>query len=73
MIPRKRRALLVEQGVTLQQIADELGVSNQHVGEVVRGRRRSLRVEQAIARAAKRSWGAMFEPVVDGSGDLRSA
>lgn len=36
-------------GVKMSEIADELGLSRPHVSQVISGKRRSPRVEQAIA------------------------
>jgi len=52
---RERKAALVLKGVSLSDIARELGVSQQHVSQVVAGARRSPRVEEAVARAIGQS------------------
>ena len=51
---RERKAALVLKGVSLSDIARELGVSQQHVSMVVAGIRRSPRVEEAVAAAIGR-------------------
>lgn len=47
----QRKAALVEREVKISEIASDLEVSRQHVWQVLTGRRRSPRVEKAIARA----------------------
>jgi predicted transcriptional regulator len=62
MTGRKRKGILAERGVTVRQIAISLGVTGPHVSMVLHGRRRSVRVEQAIAKAAKCNALEMFGP-----------
>jgi predicted transcriptional regulator len=45
----ERKVALMRAGVTMKEVAEELGVSPPHVSQVVAGKRRSPRVEQAIA------------------------
>lgn len=49
--PRERKAALVLKGIKQADIARRLGVAPTHVSDVVYGRRRSVRVETAIAEA----------------------
>lgn len=62
MTPTKRKAALLERGVTLTSIAQELGLTLTQVSQVVAGRRRSRRVEEAVAAALKRPIGGVFPP-----------
>ncbi len=48
---KERKARLMLAGVTQTEIADRLGVTVMHVSHVIAGRRRSPRVEQAVADA----------------------
>ena len=52
--PRRRKAALVLAGVRQADIARRLSVAPTHVSDVIHGRRRSLRVEAAIAEALGR-------------------
>lgn len=47
----------------MQAIANDLGLSVQHVSEVIAGRRRSARVEEAVARAIGKRVEDVFPPV----------
>lgn len=51
MTPQDRKAELVRRQKTMAEIARSLGVTTTHVAQVVRGRHRSKRVEQAVADA----------------------
>lgn len=51
---RHRKAALILQGVRQADIARKLGVAQTHVADVLHGRRRSARVECAIAEAIGR-------------------
>ena len=55
---RRFKAALTQQGTTLTAFASQAGVTHTHLNYVLRGERRSPRLEQAIARviadAAKR-------------------
>lgn len=51
MTPADRKAELVRRGKSISSVARELGVVAAHVNQVVNDKRRSLRVEQAIADA----------------------
>lgn len=53
--PLQRKAALILHGVRQADIARSLGVTATHVSDVVHGRRRSPRVERAIAEALGRS------------------
>ena len=59
--PSKRKAKLVEMGVTQQSIADGLDLTLGHVSQVVSGRR-SPRVEKAVAELFKESVTDVFGP-----------
>jgi transcriptional regulator with XRE-family HTH domain len=50
----ERKAEMVLRQVTQQDIANGLGLTQSHVSEVIRGKRRSPRVEQAVAEALGR-------------------
>jgi Ner family transcriptional regulator len=51
MKPVEIKVELLRKGVTLQAIANDLSVSQPHVSQVVWGKRRSVRVEEAVAKA----------------------
>ena len=61
MKPVEIKVELLRKGVTLQAIADDLKVSQPHVSQVVWGKRRSPRVEQAVADAIGRPVNKVFE------------
>lgn len=61
MKPADRKAELVRRGVTLADIARALEVSGPHVSQVLYGKRRSPRVEQAIAEAIGKPVSRVFE------------
>lgn len=63
----ERKAELVRAGVTLSAIARKAGVSLSHVSEVMYGRRRSPRIEQAIADALKLDVSDVFPPAAERS------
>jgi hypothetical protein len=55
LTPLQRKIALMEAGVTQTEIGRRAGkVTVSHVGEVVHDRRRSLRVEEEIAKAIQR-------------------
>jgi transcriptional regulator with XRE-family HTH domain len=58
----ERKAKLLLSGRSQMEIAEELGVVPQHVSEVIRGERRSKRVEQAIADALGLPIEEVFDP-----------
>lgn len=60
MTPVEIKAELVRREQTMTAIANTLRVSPSHVAQVVRGRRRSPRVEKAIADAIGRPVGRVF-------------
>ena len=62
MPPLERKVALLRAGVTQTAIAREAGVTVSHVSEVMYGRRRSPRIEQAIAGALKLPVESVFEP-----------
>lgn len=51
MTPADRKAELVRRGKSITSVARELGLAPPHVNQVVNNKRRSARVEQAIADA----------------------
>lgn len=59
---RERKAALVLEGVSISEIGRQLGVSQQHVSQVLSGRRRSPRVEDAIATAIGKPIEEVFPP-----------
>jgi Ner family transcriptional regulator len=61
----ERKAKLILSGRNQLEIAEELDVAPQHVSEVIRGDRRSRRVEQAIADAIGMPVGEVFPPASD--------
>lgn len=63
--PRQRKAALVLKGVKQADIARRLGVAPTHVSDVIYGRRRSARVEEAIAEALGRPQGEIFPSPAD--------
>ncbi|MEA3247226.1 MAG: helix-turn-helix transcriptional regulator [Gemmatimonadota bacterium] len=65
MPPLERKVALMRAGVTQTAIARQAGVTVSHVSEVMYGRRRSPRIEQAIAEALKLPVAAVFEPVAE--------
>ena len=58
--PRQRKAALVLHGVSQADIARRAGVTPTHVSDVLHGRRRSPRVERAIAEALGRAVEDLF-------------
>ena len=62
MSRRERKAALVMAGVSLADIARDLGFTPQHVSEVVAGRRRSAVTEEAIAKAIGKPVVKVFGP-----------
>ena len=56
----QRKVALLEKGITIKSIADQLGVSLSHVAQVNRGVRRSPSVEIAIARAIGKPTSRVF-------------
>lgn len=60
MAPNEIKAELVRREQTMTAIANELAVSPSHVAQVVAGKRRSPRVEEAIARAIGKPVGRVF-------------
>jgi len=63
MSARERKAALVLRGITGAHLARELEVSEQQVSQVLRGFRRSPRVEAAIAAAIGKPVGRVFPAV----------
>ncbi len=63
MTPRERKAALVLKGRTMAEIARALKVEQGHVSQVVGGKRRSPKVEQAVAVAIGRPVSEVFPPV----------
>jgi hypothetical protein len=61
-IPQRKAALVLRE-ITIADIARDLGVTYQHVWLVVVGRRRSARVEQAIAERIEEPVERVFGPV----------
>lgn len=62
MTPFDRKVALMRKRVSLAQIGTDLGVSRQFVSEVVRGTRRSERVEAAVAEVIGKPVTAVFDP-----------
>lgn len=60
MTYKQRKIALIEADVSMTEIAKQLDVTPSHVSQIVRGERRSPRVEQAIADAAGLSVEEMF-------------
>lgn len=58
-----RKAELVRRGVRVQAVANELGVTYQHVRAVLVGERRSPRVEEALAAAMEMPADEVFPPM----------
>jgi predicted transcriptional regulator len=52
MLPRKRKAQLIERGVKVSDIAKQVGFSQPFVSRVLHGTRRNAAVEQVIADAS---------------------
>ena len=63
--PRERKAALALRGVTQAEIARRLRVTPTHVSDVMYGRRRSVRVEKAIAEALQRPALEVFPPMIE--------
>lgn len=63
--PRERKAELVLKGIKQADIARRLGVAPTHVSDVVYGRRRSVRVEKAIAEALGRPAPEVFPSLIE--------
>lgn len=49
--PVERKVALLREGVTVSALAEQIGVTVSHVSQVVLGKRRSPRVEAAVAAA----------------------
>lgn len=62
MTPLDRKVALVRRQVSLAQIGAQLGVSRQFVSDIVRGNRRSERVETAVAEAIGKPVEKVFPP-----------
>lgn len=60
----ERKIALLKNGITMQSIADGLGVTIAHVSAVTLGKARSPRVEVAIAAAIGKSVAATFPPPI---------
>lgn len=60
MTGREIRAALILRGVTLESIAQSLGVTGVAVSRAVYGQSRSRRIEQALADALGRTWDDVF-------------
>jgi transcriptional regulator with XRE-family HTH domain len=65
----ERKAKLVLSGRSQSDLAAELDVAPQHVSEVIRGDRRSRRVEQAIADAIGMPVEQVFPPPSDSASE----
>ena len=65
--PRQRKAALALKGVKQADIARLLGVAPTHVSDVIYGRRRSVRVERAIAEALGRQVEELFPISISGA------
>lgn len=61
MKPADRKAELVRRGKSISSVARELDVAPSHVNQVVNDKRRSPRVEQAIADAIEMPVHEVFE------------
>lgn len=51
LTPLDRKAELVRKGLSMSDVARQLGLSANHVSKVIAGERRSPRVERAVADA----------------------
>lgn len=60
--PTERKVALLRAGITQSQIARQLRTSLQYVNDVLYGRRRSPRIEAAIAEAIGRPVEDVFPP-----------
>jgi predicted transcriptional regulator len=60
MSPLDRKAELIRKGVSLTSIAETLGVTPQHVSQVLSGKRRSPTVEAEVARCLAQDVGDVF-------------
>lgn len=65
--PRERKAALALKGIKQADIARDVGVAPTHVSDVVYGRRRSTRVEAAIAEALGRPAVEVFPNAAEGA------
>jgi transcriptional regulator with XRE-family HTH domain len=63
MTPKEIKIALIERDVTMQSIADRMEVDGSHVSQIISGKRRSVRVEKAIANAIGRPVAEVFAPV----------
>jgi transcriptional regulator with XRE-family HTH domain len=61
--PQDRKAELVRKGVSLTSIAESLGVTPQHVSQVLSGKRRSPTVEAEVALKIGKPVGQVFPPM----------
>jgi len=60
MIPRKRKAILVERGITQTSIARELGITLSVVSRVVSGTATSRRVQEAVCSRLELPFGDVW-------------
>jgi lambda repressor-like predicted transcriptional regulator len=67
MRPADIRAELVRRDRSAASVARELGLSKVHVGQVLVGKRRSPRVEEALAAAIEMPVDEVFEPAPNGA------
>lgn len=58
----ERKIALLRAGVTMTEIARDLGITVQHVSHVIAGKARSPRVEQAVAAAIGKPASQVFPP-----------
>lgn len=63
MTPKQRKIALIDADASMSDIARKLDVTPSHVSQVVRGDRRSPRVEAAIADAVGSTAEEMFGPL----------
>lgn len=67
MTPRDRKAELVRRGIKMTQIARSIGMSGGHVEATIAGKRRSPRVEEAVAALLDRTVDEVFGPIPNGA------
>ena len=63
---KKVRMLLVEEDISVKQLADELGYSPEHISQVISGNCESKRVKKLIAIRFKRDYDSIWG---DGGGE----
>ena len=73
MTANEIKKALIDAGVTQAEVARDVGLSKQLVGEVIRGNRRNARIESAVAAAIQKPVDEVFKPAVSPSSATAAA